>query len=224
MTIDASAVVFDPYDYAFQEDPYPVYRAAARRGAALPQRGARLLGRSPGTPTSSTAMRTDGVYSNAMGVSLDASAWTPDAHQVMSFLAMDPPRQTRLRKLVSKGFTPRGSPSSSRRSSGSPTTTSTRCLEAGRRFDWIGDFAGRLPMDVISEMMGVPEADRDEVRRLADLLVHREAGVRDVPPAGIEAAMTLFGYYADMVERAEAAADRRPHQRAARAPRTTATG
>jgi cytochrome P450 len=45
----------------------------------------------------------------------------------------------------------------------------------------------------------VPEADRDEVRRLADLLVHREPGLRDVPPEGIEAAMTLFGYYADLL-------------------------
>ena len=53
------------------------------------------------------AVRTDGIYSNAMGVSLDASAWTPYAHKTMSFLAMDPPRQTRLRTLVSSGFTPR---------------------------------------------------------------------------------------------------------------------
>jgi DNA ligase-1 len=29
-------------------------------------------------------------------------------------------------------------------------------------------------MDVVSEMMGVPEADRDDVRRLADLVVHRD--------------------------------------------------
>ena len=39
-------------------------------------------------------------------------------------------------------------------------------------------------MDVISELIGVPTADRDELRRLADLLVHREDGVHDVPPAG----------------------------------------
>ena len=59
-----------------------------------------------------------------------------------------------------------------------------QCLEMardGQGFDWIGDFAGRLPMDVISEMMGVPEPDRVEVRRLADLVVHREDGVTDVP-------------------------------------------
>ena len=55
-------------------------------------------------------------------------------------------------------------------------------------------------MDVISEMMGVPEADRVEVRRLADLVVHREAGVHDVPQAGMEAALSLVVYYAEMVE------------------------
>src|SRR5207247_555713 len=36
-------------------------------------------------------------------------------------------------------------------------------------------------------------------RRLADLLVHREEGVLDVPPAGVEAALTLAGYYAEMI-------------------------
>jgi cytochrome P450 len=47
--------------------------------------------------------------------------------------------------------------------------------------------------------MGVPESDRDEIRRLADLVVHREEGVYDVPQAGMEAALTLIGYYADML-------------------------
>jgi cytochrome P450 len=66
-------------------------------------------------------------------------------------------------------------------------------------FDFITDLAGKLPMDVISELMGVPVEDRDEVRRLADLLVHREEGVLDVPPAGIDAALTLVGYYSEML-------------------------
>jgi cytochrome P450 len=54
-------------------------------------------------------------------------------------------------------------------------------------------------MDVISELIGVPEADRDELRRLADLVLHREEGNIDVPVAGMEASLTLVGYYADMV-------------------------
>jgi hypothetical protein len=72
-------------------------------------------------------------------------------------------------------------------------------LERGT-FDFIGDFAGRVPMDVISELVGVPPSDRAEVRRLADLLVHREEGMDDIPQAGLEAALTLAGYYAEMVE------------------------
>src|SRR5205823_4212150 len=60
------------------------------------------------------------------------------------------------------------------------------------------------PMDVISELLGVPEADRDTLRRHADLLVHREEGVHDVPPAALEAAIELFTYYDAMVAERQA--------------------
>ncbi|WP_341927108.1 cytochrome P450 [Nocardioides psychrotolerans] len=191
------AIQFDPYDYAFQDDPYPVY---ARLRAESPlhhdeQHDLWVLSRHADIQD---AIRTEGVYSNAMGVSLDASAWNKDAHRVMSFLGMDPPRQTRLRSLVSKGFTPRRVRELEPQIQRLTDLYLDRALEDDS-FDWIQDFAGKLPMDVISEMMGVPEADRDELRRLADLLVHREDGVRDVPQAGMEAAIVLFGYYADML-------------------------
>jgi cytochrome P450 len=54
-------------------------------------------------------------------------------------------------------------------------------------------------MDVISELLGVPQSDRDEIRRLADLLVVREDGLRDVPQAGMDAAAEMFGYFADLL-------------------------
>jgi cytochrome P450 len=188
---------FDPYDYALQDDPYPVYRRLRDEAPLFhnEEHDFWVLSRHADLHR---AVRTDGTYSNAMGVSLDASAWSPYAHQTMSFLAMDPPRQTRLRKLVSKGFTPKRiaelEPSIQRITD----LYLDQAMEAGE-LDWIGDFAGKLPMDVISEMLGVPETDRDEVRRLSDLLVHREPGLRDVPQVGIEAAMTLFGYYTDLL-------------------------
>jgi cytochrome P450 len=113
---------------------------------------------------------------------------------------MDPPRQKRLRSLVSRGFTPRRVHDLLPRIQQLTDRYLAECLDMGS-FDWIGDFAGKLPMDVISEMMGVPEADRAEVRRQADVVVHREDGVHDVPPAGAEASMWLVGYYQDMVSR-----------------------
>lgn len=199
MTLTASGpIVFDPYDYAFQEDPYPVY---ARLRAEDPLHHNEdddfwVLTRHADI---AEAVRTEGVYSNAMGVSVDKAAWGPDAHKVMSFLGMDPPHQQRLRSLVSKGFTPRRVRELAPRIQEISAHYYDRALERGS-FDWIADYAGRLPMDVISEMMGVPEADRVEVRRLADLVVHREEGVRDVPQAGMEASLHLVAYYADTLK------------------------
>jgi len=196
------AVVFDPYDYDFHEDPYPVY-ARLRRESPLHHNEADDLWALSRHADVLAALKDDQRFSNRMGVSLDASAWNPEAHRVMSFLALDGQAQTRLRKLVSAGFTPRRvrelEPQVQRLTEHYLDRVSSAVEENGES-DWIADFAGRLPMDVISEMMGVPQADRDEVRRLADLVVHREDGVRDVPETGMSAALELVTYYAAMVD------------------------
>ena len=54
-------------------------------------------------------------------------------------------------------------------------------------------------MDVISELMGVPDPDRAQVRAWADGVMHREDGVTDVPPEAIEASLNLIVYYQEMV-------------------------
>ncbi|WP_204164650.1 cytochrome P450 [Nocardioides daejeonensis] len=191
-----STLAFDPYDYGFQADPYPTY-AQLREHAPLHHNTALDLWAITRHADVTAALRDDARFSNAMGVSLDASAWRPDAYKVMSFLAMDAPRQTRLRKLVSRGFTPKRVQELTPRIEQLTAHYFDASLDG--ELDWITDVAGRLPMDVISEMMGVPAADRDEIRRLADLVVHREEGVRDVPVAGMEASLHLVAYYAEMV-------------------------
>ena len=188
---------FDPYDYDFQEEPYPTY-AWLRSEAPVyhnPERDFWALSRYADVHR---ALRDEATYSSAMGVSLDPSAWSADAHKTMSFLAMDPPRQTRLRNLVSRGFTPRRVTELADRIRAITLQYLEPALDRGE-FDFVQDFAGLLPMYVISEMMGVPVADRVELRRLADLVVHREDGVYDVPAEGMSAALDLVVYYADMV-------------------------
>ncbi|MFB4316815.1 cytochrome P450 [Actinomadura sp. 21ATH] len=199
-------VHYSPFDYAVHEDPYPTYERL-REEAPLYRNdeiGFWALSRHADV---SAAFRNHGAYSSSNGVSVEPSAWGPHASKTMSFLALDPPRHTRMRALVSKGFTPRRV-----KEMGDDILRLTRrhmdlLLEKGEG-DWVADFAGLLPMDVISEMMGVPEPDRAEVRRLADLVVHREDGLNDVPPAGMEAALTLVGYYEEMLaERKKARRD-----------------
>lgn len=197
MSASTGAAHYSPYDYEVHEDPYPFY-ARLRTEAPLyrnEELGFWALSRHADV---SAGFRDNARFSSAEGVSLDKLASGPHAHKTMSFLAMDPPRHTRMRSLVARGFTPRRVVELEPRIREIAREYLDRAKELDE-FDIIGDFAGKLPMDVISEMMGVPVADRDEVRRLADLLVHREEGVEDVPPAGIEAAITLFGYYTDMI-------------------------
>jgi cytochrome P450 len=192
----------DPYDYSFQDDPYPVY-AWLREHEPLhhnPELDLWALSRHEDI---AEALRTEGTYSNSHGVAIEKSAWGPDAHKVMSILGMDPPRQKRLRSLVSRGFTPRRVHDLLPRIQELTDRYLSECLDRardGEGFDWITDFAGKLPMDVISELMGVPEEDRAEVRRQADVVVHREDGVHDVPPPAMDSSLWLVGYYQAMVD------------------------
>jgi cytochrome P450 len=198
VSLTQERVVLDPYDYAFQDDPYPTY-AWLREHEPLHHNETLDLWALTRHADIAEAFRSDGTYSNSWGVAIEESAWGPDAHKVMSILGMDPPRQNRLRALVSRGFTPRRVHDLLPRIQALTDRYLAECLEMGS-FDWITDFAGKLPMDVISEMMGVPEEDRAEVRRQADIVVHREDGMYDVPPAGAEASMWLVVYYQAMVD------------------------
>jgi cytochrome P450 len=190
-------LTYSPYAYETHEDPYPTY--ARLRAEAPVYRNDELdfwaLSRHADV---SAAFRDTTRLSSANGVSIEPSATGPQAARTMSFLAMDPPRHGLLRALVSRGFTPRRVADLEPHILELTRLYLDPALEQGT-FDFVADFAGKLPMDVISEMIGVPAVDRDEVRRLADLLVHRDEGVFDVPHAGMEAALELAGYFAEML-------------------------
>lgn len=197
MTVTETPLTYDPYSYEIHEDPYPTY---ARLRAEAPvyrneDHGFWALSRHRDVID---GFRDTTVLSSAHGVSLDPAASGPHAHKTMSFLAMDPPRHGRMRGLVSRGFTPRRVLDLEPRIREITTRYIDEALER-RSFDFVGDLAGKLPMDVISELVGVPVEDRVELRRLSDLLVHREDGVMDVPREGMEAALYLAGYYAEMI-------------------------
>ncbi len=75
-------------------------------------------------------------------------------------LGQDPPDHTRLRKLVSKAFTPRSTESLRPRVEEMVDACLARALEAGE-MDAIAELALPVPSTVICEMMGVPLADRE---------------------------------------------------------------
>jgi len=189
---------FNPYDYDFHEDPYPAYAWLRAHAPLYHNEGLDFWALSRYSDVTA-GFRDNTRLSSANGVSLDPAAYGPHAHRTMSFLAMDEPRHVRMRALVSRGFTPRRV----LELEGRVTELTRQHLDAAlarKEFDVIGEFAGKLPMDVISELLGVPVADRDRLRALSDAVMHRADGVLDVPPAAIEAAIELAGYYVSMIE------------------------
>src|SRR3954447_26746887 len=88
----------------------------------------------------------------------------------MSFLAMDAPRHTKLRGLVSSAFTPR---QVARIEDGIRANAKRIVEEAAPTGggDFVELIAKRLPLQTISDMLGVPEADRERVVQAADTLI-----------------------------------------------------
>jgi cytochrome P450 len=88
----------------------------------------------------------------------------------LSFLAMDAPRHTKLRGLVSSAFTPR---QVARIEEGIRVNARTIVADAAPSGggDFVQLIAKRLPLVTISDMIGVPDSDRERVVAAADLLV-----------------------------------------------------
>lgn len=110
------------------------------------------------------------TYSSAVGhiqiYDIDEDALDARA----SMIDMDPPMHTRLRRLVSSAFTPR-------HVRGYQASIRTRVngvldvLMANGGGDWVSTVAAPIPIGVICDLMGVPEADHQHLIELSDHLV-----------------------------------------------------
>ena len=188
---------FSPYDYEFHDDPYPLY---TRLRAEAPvyrndELGFWVLSRYDDV---AAGFRDHAAFSNANGVMVEPSVWGPNASKFISFLGMDPPEHTRMRGLISRAFTPRRVAALEPRIREIAGKYIDAAVERGS-VDFMADLAAALPLDVISELIGVPEADRAQVRRLVDRMLHREEGMRGVPPAAVEAGMFITEYYLSLI-------------------------
>ncbi|OBB99160.1 cytochrome P450 [Mycobacterium sp. 852002-40037_SCH5390672] len=88
-----------------------------------------------------------------------------------SFLAMDPPRHTKIRKLAHAALSPR----QVRRIEDSVKANAETIVEelrtAGSGADFVDHCAKELPVRTLSDMMGIPESERDRMAHATDALV-----------------------------------------------------
>jgi cytochrome P450 len=198
----SDAPTYSPYDYAIHEDPYPTY-AQLREHAPVYRHEELDFWAITRHADVYAAGRDPGTFSSSHGVSLEL--WSPEARQRSSFIAMDPPEHTQFRGLISRAFTPRRIAELEPRIREITRGYLARALDQRDGFDFIADFAESIPADVISELVGVPAADRPQILRWSNESLRREEGSTGIPEVAVSAIVQLMGYYGELI------ADRRAH-------------
>ncbi|WP_394432092.1 cytochrome P450 [Streptomyces sp. SGAir0957] len=166
-----AATAFDPWSPAFVADPYPAYAALREAGRVHWFEPTRqyLIPRHADVSSLLRDRRLGRTYQHRYAHEDFGRTAPPPEHEPFhtlndhGMLDLEPPDHTRIRRLVSKAFTPR-------------TVEQLRPyveklageLVAGLVADGGGDLltavAEPLPVAVIAEMLGIPEADRPLLR------------------------------------------------------------
>jgi cytochrome P450 len=163
-------MIYDPYSRECQENPWPIYRHFRDQQpcAYNQERDFYALFRFEDIWRATLDWQT---YSSSFGPLLENRGELPDG--IMSIIGMDPPRHTRLRNIVSKGFTKR------RIGDMEPVIRELAAryldpLVGAGGCDIQREFSVKFPMDVISVLLGIPEKERDEYRESVDRMLERD--------------------------------------------------
>jgi len=191
---------YDPYDADIDADPHPTWKRL-RDEAPLyynERYGFYALSRYDDVLAASLDWQT---YSSARGTVLEMidtspqlDGFSPYGGRMMIF--MDPPPHDELRKLVSRAFTPRRVAVLE----GRARELCQELLEAQAdtsEFDYLEDFAARIPTMLIGALLGVPNQDQNQLRIWADLMLRYEP--EGVSPEKLDGMQRLNEYMTEFV-------------------------
>jgi len=202
---------YDPLDPAFLADPYPTY-TWLRDDDPVHHHAA--TGAVPSFWALSRfqdiwdAVRRPEDFSSAQGLT-----FFPDEIGALglppNLVMLDPPRHTRLRGLIGRGFTPRHV---TRLETAIRAFARARLLEMahqaadGRAVDLHEDYSATIPTFVLAELFGVPEADRTRfgpwvrhVTALQDQTLNGAGLGQPEAADGVGAVAELLGYFSDVI-------------------------
>jgi cytochrome P450 len=160
-------LAWDPISEQYKADPHAVWRRLRDEAPVYynPAHDFYALSRFVDVDV---AHRDPKTFSSAHGTVLELMG--PDIIGSMMIFT-DPPEHTRLRRLVSKAFTPRRMAELE----GDIRTLCGDLLDAqvgSGTFDYVQDFGARLPATVIAALLGVEPGHREEMRELIDGSFH----------------------------------------------------
>jgi cytochrome P450 len=193
---------FNPWDPQFRADPYPAYRT--------------LVEGAPRLMTFAGPIALIARYSDVEAVLRDHERFTavrpptlPLARRgpfagAATILTSDPPVHTRLRRLISREFTPRRIHDLEPRI----RTVTVGLLDGiaqrdAAEFDLMAELANKLPVMVIAELLGVPPGDYAIFKQWSDAVVAgagRTQPWEEPPPEFLDAVAALRGFFAEQID------------------------
>lgn len=152
----------DFYSDEVIRDPYPYYRRLRDLGPLvwLPQNGLYAIGRFDDLRA---ALASHDVLISSQGVAANSIA---NGMANSNLLATDPPLHDYLRKIVAAPVRPKGLAAIQKRIAASAEALIDRLLQR-EGFDGMKDLAHYLPVSIVSELVGLPEAGRENMLRWA---------------------------------------------------------
>ena len=166
-------VYFDPYDVGINRDPYPVFRRLREESPLYYNEQFDFYALSRYDDVNKALVDYE-TFSSARGAIIElikANIEIPSGALIFE----DPPIHDIHRKLLARMFTPR------KINALEPKIREfcSRALEPlvdGGKFDFITDFGAIMPMQVISELLGIPEDDQVMIRDHGNDQLRTEAG------------------------------------------------
>ena len=198
--------LWNPFDPEFRADPYPFYDRLRTEAPAY---------RDPAGSTVVTRYRDvfETLRSNRVSRDVEANAILDESNPVAvrrrqrrgsgakTILNLDPPDHTRLRRLVSKAFTPRAIEQLRPRVEAMVDVALETAAERGST-ELIDDLAFPVPFQVISELLDMPTGRADELREWSQVLtqgLEPTATLADLD-AGEAALTQLIPYLIEVIE------------------------
>lgn len=206
-----SVTGYSPIDPVVQADPYPHY-AELRRGPTVTYLPADDLwvvprfeqvwqiAREPDS-YSSKALRALAVGAISARVGPRPDIRDLDSRMARSLIAADPPDHTRLRRLVSRPFTPRAIASLGAQVRSICHEVVDDLVAAGERgdADLVTHFTFPLPVLVIAAALGIPGERRHDFKRWSNALVGRLDG-QALPEAAVADIAEMTAYFREVVD------------------------
>lgn len=192
----ATKLVFDPFSEDFFNGPWETYRRMRTEAPVYYSEEHDFYALSRHEDVA-PAYRDFETYSSAYGTDL-AQVRTglelPGNMRMIIF--MDPPEHRHIRSLLNKVFTPRAI-QSQREMVRAKIDKYLNRLDPGG-FDAVQEFTGPFPVEVITNMMGVPEEEAQQVRHWIDESLHREIGQVETSEQGVQAYLDSAAFYFEL--------------------------